>query len=245
VTGGRCVRGVGMGGKLAGRFRCPLHVMSADSEAPALTAEPSGPDLDRRAFLRTATIACGAVGVAFAAVPFIESWLPSETARALGAPVEINTSKIDAGQMIVTLWRRRPIFVLHRTDAQLQMLREGRDTALLRDPNSRVLQQPEYARNWHRSIKPEYLVVVGICTHLGCLPRYEPQLGGTLGADWPGGYFCPCHGSRYDLAARVFTGVPAPYNLPVPPHRFLGESIVRVGENPPGSDFSFDSIVQV
>jgi ubiquinol-cytochrome c reductase iron-sulfur subunit len=190
-------------------------------------------------------MACGAVGVAFAAVPFIESWLPSETARALGGPVEVNASKIDAGQMIVTLWRRRPIFVLHRTAAQLQMLQEGRDTALLRDPGSHVLQQPEYARNWHRSIKPAYLVVVGICTHLGCLPRYEPQPGGVLGADWPGGYFCPCHGSRYDLAARVFTGVPAPYNLPVPPYRFLDESIVRIGENPPGSDFSFDSIVQV
>jgi ubiquinol-cytochrome c reductase iron-sulfur subunit len=143
------------------------------------------------------------------------------------------------------LWRRQPVFVLHRTAAQLQVLQESNDIRQLRDPNSEVLQQPEYAKNWHRSIKPEYLIVVGICTHLGCVPRYEPQPGGTLGPDWLGGYFCPCHGSRYDLAARVFTGVPAPYNLPVPPHRFLSESKVRIGENPPGSAFEFSSIVQL
>lgn len=217
----------------------------AAADTSSFPADAPEPDLDRRKFLRRATVVCGGVGVAFAAVPFIESWLPSERARALGAPVDIDTSRIEAGQMIVTLWQRKPVFVLHRTADQLQMLREPRDTALLRDPDSRVLQQPEYARNWHRSIKPEFLVVVGICTHLGCLPRYEPQLSGTLGANWPGGYFCPCHGSRYDLAARVFTGVPAPYNLPVPPYRFLDASRVRIGQNPPGSDFSFSSIVQV
>ena len=203
------------------------------------------PDGSRRRFLRTAITVYGAVGLAFAAVPFIESWLPSERARTLGGPVDIDVSKIDAGQMIVATWRRRPVFVLHRTAAQLEVLQRPSDIRLLRDPNSEVLQQPDYARNWHRSIKPEYLIVVGICTHLGCVPRYEPQSVGTLGPDWPGGYFCPCHGSRYDLSARVFKGVPAPYNLPVPAHRFLGESTVRIGENPPGSKFEFSSIVQI
>lgn len=205
----------------------------------------SEPDLNRRRFLRNATAAYGAVGAAFAAVPFIQSWLPSESARARGGPTDVDVSKIEAGQMLVSSWRLSPVFVLHRTAAQLQVLRETSDTRLLRDPDSEVLQQPEYARNWHRSLKPEYLIVVGICTHLGCVPRYIPQPDGALGPSWPGGYFCPCHGSRYDLAARVFTGVPAPYNLPVPPYRFVNEANVRIGENPPGSTFEFSSIVQL
>ena len=159
--------------------------------------------------------------------------------------MDVNVSKVEAGQMIVASWRRRPVFVLHRTAVQLQILQQSSDTRLLRDPNSEKFQQPDYARNWHRSIMPDYLIVIGICTHLGCVPRYQPQHGGELGPDWPGGYFCPCHGSRYDLSARVFTGVPAPYNLPVPPHRYLGASTVRIGENPPGSDFELDSILQM
>jgi ubiquinol-cytochrome c reductase iron-sulfur subunit len=217
--------------------------MSATNEDPRA---PAGePDLSRRRFLRRATIVYGAVGVAFAAVPFIESWLPSESVRAQGGPTDVDVSKVEAGQMILTLWRRNPVFVLHRTTAQLQVLQQMKDTRLLRDPDSEVLQQPEYARNWHRSIKPEYLIVVGICTHLGCVPRYVPQPDAALGPSWPGGYFCPCHGSRYDLSARVFTGVPAPYNLPVPPYRFVGESQVRIGENPPGFTFDFSSIVQL
>jgi ubiquinol-cytochrome c reductase iron-sulfur subunit len=219
------------------------EVMSAGREDHQVSE--GEPDRSRRRFLRTAITVYGVVGLAFAAVPFIESWLPSERARALGGPVDIDVSKIEAGQMIVATWRRRPVFVLHRTAAQLQELQRPSDIHLLRDPNSEVLQQPDYARNWHRSIKPEFLIVVGICTHLGCVPRYEPRSVGTLGPDWPGGYFCPCHGSRYDLSARVFTGVPAPYNLPVPAHRFLGESTVRIGENPPGSKFEFSSIVQI
>jgi len=216
--------------------------MSATSEDARAR---NGPNLSRRSFLGTATMVYGALGVGLAAVPFIESWLPSESARASGGPTDIDLSKLDAGQMIVALWRRNPVFVLHRTSGQLQVLQQANDTRLLRDPNSVVLQQPPYAKNWHRSIRPEYLVVVGICTHLGCVPRYEPQPDGSGGPGWPGGYFCPCHGSRYDLAARVFKGVPAPYNLPVPPHRFLGESRVRIGENPSGSAFEFSSIVQL
>jgi ubiquinol-cytochrome c reductase iron-sulfur subunit len=217
--------------------------MSVTGEDPS--APTNEPDFGRRKFLRRAITAYGAVGAAFAVVPFIESWLPSESARALGGPTDVDISKVEPGQMILAIWRRHPVFVLHRTAAQLEVLQEPDDTRLLRDPNSEVLQQPVYAKNWHRSIKPEYLIVVGICTHLGCVPRYEPQPDGVRGPSWRGGYFCPCHGSRYDLSARVFTGVPAPYNLPVPPHRFLGASKVRIGENPPGSAFDFSSIVQI
>jgi hypothetical protein len=125
------------------------------------------------------------------------------------------------------------------------MLQDKRDTSLLRDPNSTAHQQPPYAQNWHRSIEPEYLVVVGICTHLGCIPKLEAAVGGSFGANWPGGYFCPCHGSKYDLAGRVFSGVPAPYNLPVPPYHFVGKTVIRIGENPPGSQFDLSSIEQI
>jgi ubiquinol-cytochrome c reductase iron-sulfur subunit len=217
--------------------------MSATGEAFRGSADPR--DLSRRKFLRTATTMYGALGVALAAVPFIESWLPSESARALGGPTDVDISKVEAGQMVVASWRRHPVFLLHRTPAQLQVLQQASDIRLLRDPNSEVLQQPDYAKNWHRSIKPEYLIVIGICTHLGCVPRYEPEHDGARGPSWRGGYFCPCHGSRYDLAARVFTGVPAPYNLPVPPHRYIDESKVRIGENPRGSTFEFSSIAQI
>ncbi len=112
-------------------------------------------------------------------------------------------------------------------------------------PNSSVTQQPPYARNWHRSINPEYLVVVGICTHLGCIPKFEPDRGGFLGRNWPGGYFCPCHGSKYDLSGRVFAGVPAPYNLPIPPYHFVAKQRVRIGENPPNQNWEFSSIEQI
>ncbi len=211
----------------------------------SVAADVEGADLSRRKFLTLATTAWGAAGVALTMVPFIESWLPSERARSMGSPVDVEITKIDAGQMIIATWRRQPIFILHRTAPQLTELQRSADIELLRDPDSNVYQQPHYARNWHRSIDPEYLVVVGICTHLGCIPRLVPGPDPALGPSWPGGYFCPCHGSRYDLSARVFKGVPAPYNLPVPPHRFLSPSRLRIGENPPGSTFDFGSIVQV
>jgi ubiquinol-cytochrome c reductase iron-sulfur subunit len=211
----------------------------------SIPGAPEGADHSRRKFLVVATTVCGAVGAAFTAVPFIDSWTPSESARALGGATEVDISKVDVGQMIITSWRRQPIFILRRTPAQLQTLQQSSDTELLRDPNSEVDQQPEYARNWHRSIMPEYLIVVGICTHLGCVPRYVPGPGENLGPSWHGGYFCPCHGSRYDLSARVFKGVPAPYNLPVPPHRFVSASLLRIGENPPGASFDFGSIEQL
>jgi ubiquinol-cytochrome c reductase iron-sulfur subunit len=231
-------------GNLPGGLRSYGSMTARCEGLPAPSIVPQ-PDLSRRRFLSAAATTCGALGVGLATIPFIESWLPSERARAMGSPVEVDTSKVEAGQMIVAVWQRHPVFVLHRTEAQLQRLRQPSDTALLRDPDSEVLQQPPYAKNWHRSVKPDYLIVVGICTHLGCVPRYEPQSGGTLGPGWPGGYFCPCHGSRYDLSARVFRGVPAPYNLPVPPYRFLDDATVRIGENPPGTSFEFSSIVQM
>lgn len=207
-------------------------------------AAETSPDLSRRKFLTAATATLAAIGAAFTAVPFIESWLPSERARALGGPVDVDISKIDAGSMIIVLWRNQPVFLLRRTAAQLSALQDPSHLSDLRDPNSDELQQPDYARNWHRSITPEYLIVVGICTHLGCSPKLDPASDASLGPSWRGGYLCPCHGSKYDFSARVYKGVPAPYNLPVPPHRFSGAAMVRIGENPPGSNFSFDSILK-
>ena len=143
------------------------------------------------------------------------------------------------------LWRSRPIFIMRRTPEELQKLQSPQEASELRDPNSSELQQPDYAKNWHRSAKPEILVLVGICTHLGCIPGFIPQPGGELGPSWQGGYFCPCHGSRYDLAGRVFQGVPAPLNLPVPPYTFVSDTVVRIGENPAGSNFDLNSVEQL
>lgn len=202
-------------------------------------------DETRRDFLYTAAGAMTAVGAIAVCWPFLNNLNPAADVIAAGAPVDIDISKIQPSQQITVLWRSHPIFIARRTPEELGVLQQASDVSLLADPHSAIHQQPDYAKNWHRSIKPEYLVVVGICTHLGCIPRLESKPGGALGASWPGGYFCPCHGSRYDLAARVFTGVPAPYNLPVPPHRFVSDKILRIGENPPGSDFDLRSIVQI
>ncbi len=140
----------------------------------------------------------------------------------------------------------RPVFIVNLPQVALDELRDPKHIARLLNPNSENLQQPAYAANWSRSIKPELLVLVGICTHLGCVPLFEPQPDPTNpGPNWPGGFFCPCHASKYDLAGRVFRGVPAPYNLPVPPHRFPDEKTLRIGENPPGQTFDFASIRQV
>jgi ubiquinol-cytochrome c reductase iron-sulfur subunit len=198
----------------------------------------------RRDFFTLAATAVAAVGAACAAWPLVISMEPSEDVLAAGAPIDVDISKIEPGQQIVVLWRSHPVFIAHRTADELKTLQDPKETANLRDPDSKVLQQPDYAKNWHRSVKPEYLVVVGICTHLGCIPEFQPQPG-SEGPDWQGGYFCPCHGSRYDLAARVFEGVPAPYNLPVPPHHFLSDTVIRVGENPPDSTFDLNDVEQV
>jgi ubiquinol-cytochrome c reductase iron-sulfur subunit len=199
----------------------------------------------RRDFLLLVAGAIGGIGTAVAIWPFIDQLNPSADVLAAGAPIDVDLSPVEPGQQIQVTWRGRPIFIARRTPAELKMLQEPKDEDLLSDPQSTVNQQPPYARNWHRSVNPEYLVLVGICTHLGCIPKFEPQLGGFLGSSWPGGYFCPCHGSKYDLSGRVFAGVPAPYNLPVPPYHFTGKLSIRVGENPPNEQWEFSSIEQI
>jgi ubiquinol-cytochrome c reductase iron-sulfur subunit len=184
----------------------------------------------RRRFLTAATSVVGAVGVGFALVPFVSSMQPSAKARAAGAPVRADISKLEPGQMIRVKWRGKPVWLVKRTDDMLEAL-PTLDPEL-RDPASEQPQQPAYAQNEYRSIKPEILVTVGICTHLGCSPTYRPDVGAAdLGADWKGGFFCPCHGSRFDLAGRVFKGVPAPLNLEIPPHRYLSDIELVIGED--------------
>ena len=183
----------------------------------------------RRFLVAATTVVGGAAGVA-ALTPFVLSMMPSERAKAAGAPVEVDISKVEPGMQLAVAWQGKPVWVVNRTPAMLSKL-PGLAPRLV-DPNSDVPQQPPYCKNVNRSIKPEYLVVVGICTHLGCSPTYRPELGPPdLGADWPGGWFCPCHGSRYDLSARVFKNVPAPMNMLVPPHYYMSDSRILVGES--------------
>ena len=189
-------------------------------------------DLSRRKFLTGATVATGAVGVAFAAVPFIESWSPSESARAQGAPVEFDISKVDPGQMAVTVWRKTPIYVVRRTPEMVARI-SGHDSQL-KDPKSEDSIQPAYAKNTERSRTAEYLVLIGVCTHLGCLPK-ERFAQGELYPSWPGGFFCPCHGSRFDLAGRVFDGSPASTNLVVPRYSYPNARTLLVGEDEKGA----------
>jgi ubiquinol-cytochrome c reductase iron-sulfur subunit len=204
------------------------------------------PEPTRRDFLYIATATVGAVGAAATLVPLLSQMNPDAATLAAGGPVDVDLSSVAPGQQILVRWRSRPIFVMRRTDALLKELEQPSLTGLLADPRSEQLQQPPYAANWHRSLKPEFGVLVGICTHLGCIPLFYPQPSASQPtADWPGGYFCPCHGSKYDLAGRVFKGVPAPYNLPVPPYRFLSDSKIRIGENPPNATFDFGSIRQM
>jgi len=185
-------------------------------------------DPSRRKFLTAATAAVGAVGVVFAAVPFVASWKPSERARALGAPTEIDLSKLEPGQMVVSTWRRQPIYVVRRTPEMVAAL--PKHDAQLKDPKSAESEQPDYAKNEARSLKSEFLVLYATCTHLGCLPKQHFTPGDpVVGADWPGGFFCPCHGSRFDLAGRVFNGSPASTNLRIPPHRFEQETLLMIG----------------
>jgi ubiquinol-cytochrome c reductase iron-sulfur subunit len=185
-------------------------------------------DQDRRGFLTFATAATGAVGVAFAAVPFIASWSPSERARAAGAPVEVDISKLEPGQMVIVTYRKKAMYVMRRTPEMLSEL-AGHD-ANLKDPASEASEQPEYTRNAARALKPEILVLEGVCTHLGCLPktRFEKAMP-EMGADWPGGFFCPCHGSRFDLAGRVFAGSPASQNLRIPVYSFATDNRLVIG----------------
>ncbi len=188
-------------------------------------------DQGKRRFLTAATSVVGAVGAGFVAVPFIASWMPSERAKNAGAPVEADISKLEEGRMMIVEWQSKPVWIVRRSQQMLDSLPNLNDN--LRDPASENTdQQPEYAQNATRSRKPEILVLVGICTHLGCSPSYRPEIApADLGDEWLGGFFCPCHSSKFDMAGRVYTGVPAPTNLPVPPHYYLTENTIRVGED--------------
>lgn len=187
-------------------------------------------DTRKRKFLIAATAAVGGVAAAGVAVPLVMSMMPSARARAAGAPVEVDISKLEPGQKINVEWRGKPVWVVKRTPEMLASL-PALNTQLA-DPASEVPQQPDYAKNEARSIEPEILVLVGICTHLGCSPTYRPEVAPEdLGAEWKGGFFCPCHGSKFDLAGRVYSGLPAPTNLIVPPHRYVGESVILIGDD--------------
>jgi ubiquinol-cytochrome c reductase iron-sulfur subunit len=187
-------------------------------------------DHSRRKFLTAATIAVGVIGALFTAVPFVESWLPSERARAQGGPVSLDFSKLEPGQMTTVTWRRKPIYVVRRTPAMLSLI--GNHDDRLKDPRSNYSEQPPYAKNPVRARRADLFVTIGICTHLGCLPkaRFAPGLP-ELGADWPGGFFCPCHGSRFDLAGRVFDGSPASVNLVIPSYDFAGQNELVIGRD--------------
>jgi ubiquinol-cytochrome c reductase iron-sulfur subunit len=206
----------------------------------------SSPEPTRRDFLYIATVTVGLVGAAATLVPLVDQMNPDASTLAAGGPVDLDVSKVEEGAQVVIRWRQRPIFVFHRSQRTLKAMQSPQMIALLADPNSEEPQQPPYATNWHRSIKPEFGVLVGICTHLGCIPLFYPTPSATTPvSNWPGGYFCPCHGSKYDPAGRVFSGVPAPYNLPIPPYYFVDETTIRVGENPKNSTWNFDSIRQL
>jgi ubiquinol-cytochrome c reductase iron-sulfur subunit len=189
-------------------------------------------DLGRRRFLTATATVVGGVGVAFVAVPFLKSWSPSERAQAAGAPVEADISKLEDGAMMTVEWRGKPVWLLKRSKAMLDDLPKLKGELL--DPNSEMAsQQPKYAQNAYRAVKPEVLVLVGICTHLGCSPTFRPDVApADLGPAWKGGFFCPCHGSRFDLAGRVYKGVPAPSNLEVPSYRYLSDTRVLIGVDP-------------
>jgi len=187
-------------------------------------------DNQKRRFLTVATSVVGAVGAGFVAVPFLKSWNPSEKAKAAGAPVEADISRLEPGQLMRVKWRGKPVWIVRRTEQNLSDLEKVADR--LADPASEQEQQPKYCQNPHRSRKPEYLVAVGICTHLGCSPTYRPEMAPVdLGKDWVGGFFCPCHGSKFDLAGRVYAGVPAPTNLVIPPYQFLTDTQLLVGDD--------------
>jgi ubiquinol-cytochrome c reductase iron-sulfur subunit len=200
----------------------------------------------RRDFLYVATGAFAGVGAIASLVPMVSQMEPDAATLAVGGPVEFDTSQLQPGQQAVVRWRSRPVFITNRSPEALKELQDPRLVGRLSDPQSSELQQPPYATNWHRSIEPQFGVVVGICTHLGCIPLFYPNPSPQVPtSDWLGGYFCPCHGSKYDLAGRVFNGVPAPYNLPVPPYHFV-DKIIRIGENASeAANWDFGSIRQI
>lgn len=184
--------------------------------------------------LIAATAAVSAAAGAGAAVPFVWSWWPSERAKAAGAPVEVDVSRMEPGELKIIEWRGKPVWVVRRTREMLDSLKAV--AAQLTDPSSSASAQPEYAKNETRAVKPEYMVMEGVCTHLGCSPQLKGvDAKGEMGGDWAGGFYCPCHGSKFDYAGRVFKGAPAPLNLPVPPHTYLSEGTILIGDDKKGA----------
>jgi ubiquinol-cytochrome c reductase iron-sulfur subunit len=192
-------------------------------------------DEKKRRTLLVLTSAAGAVAGAAVAVPFVASWFPSAKALAAGAPVEVPIDKIEPGQQVTIEWRGKPVWVLRRTPEMLAALK-GQE-AVLADPESKASEQPDYVKGPERAIKADLFVVEGVCTHLGCSPTLKKEIGAAsdMGADWRGGYYCPCHNSRFDLSARVFKGSPAPTNLRIPPHRYASETLLVIGEDTKGA----------
>ncbi len=221
--------------------------MSSTTHPPSTGPAGHGDDgVVRRDFLKLTAAAGTVIGGCAIAWALIDTMEPAADTLAAGEPIEVDLSKLQPGQQIVVVWRGKPILVVDRSPDALKTLQDPKLLNLLSDPHSRVHQQPPYADNWHRSINPQYAIMVGICTHLGCVPGYFPNPSPTDPApDWPGGYLCPCHGSKYDLAGRVYSGVPAPYNLPVPPYHFTSDKTARIGENPTGQTFDLNEVVQI
>ncbi|MGV6850875.1 MAG: ubiquinol-cytochrome c reductase iron-sulfur subunit [bacterium] len=192
-------------------------------------------NLGRRRFLVASTSVVGAVGAGFVAVPFIKSWMPSARAEAAGAPVQLDISKLAAGQKVTVQWRGKPVFVYRRTKETLELLPK-QDERLVDANLSNTEQQPSYISGYTRSIKADVMVLVAICTHLGCVPEYKPEIGPQpFDEEWAGGFYCPCHKSRFDMSGRVYKGVPAPSNLLVPPYHYIGDSQIEIGVNPEGA----------
>ena len=193
------------------------------------------PDKGRRCMLVAASAVAGGVATAAAGVPFVASMFPSERAKAAGAPVEADISKLAPGERMTVEWRGKPVWIVRRTPEMLDTVKKSADKVA--DPESKKVMQPKYATNEHRSIKPEFLVLVGICTHLGCSPveKFQAQAE-AFASDWKGGFYCPCHGSLFDLAGRVYKNKPAPDNLVVPPHKFLADGKILIGDDAGASD---------
>lgn len=185
-------------------------------------------DAEKRCFLRRATVTVGGIGIAASAIPFISYWLPSTDIEEAGQPIHIDISQLQPKQQMTVIWRGKPIWVIRRTPEMLADL--PKLNSKLRDPDSSVDQQPPYAKNINRSIKPEFFVAIGICTHLGCIPTYRPDVA-SVSPDWLGGFYCPCHGSLYDLSGRVYKDVPAPKNLEIPPYGYIDDKTIIVGEH--------------
>jgi ubiquinol-cytochrome c reductase iron-sulfur subunit len=196
-------------------------------------SENNPPDKTRRNLIVATSVVGGAATIG-AAVPFVASWFPSERAKAAGAPVEVDISRLAPGELGVFEWRGKPVWIMKRTKEMLDGIKQV--DAKVTDPKSEVAQQPEYAKNEFRSVKPEIMVLVGVCTHLGCSPKEKGvEARDEMGADWKGGFYCPCHGSKFDLAGRVYKGSPAPTNLEVPPYTYLSDNTILVGEDKKGA----------